>query len=264
MERGGLPIMRPARSPKSSRPTSTTYVEDAPEPSRAGLLRKLHKPTKRRGRRDGKGRKTGDEPTIKPDAHSPAYSDEVIAWVKSRRRRGWTRDQIVASSKQGEDDFPVNESWPDGLSNGMVGTIDAIISHLERFETERVWRRPKRSGGRRREIAAVRKKKPHPRIIDVQYEVSRMTSLLDSIDLEDYGLSESDLETVKYLYDDLLDLQFWMDRSLAQAAARLDDATVLEKIRKLREDTAGRTDAEIETAQSRADILESKFNRALG
>jgi hypothetical protein len=50
-------------------------------------------------------------------------------------------------------------------------------------------------------------------------------------------------------HEELSLLATWLETSLAVVVAHMDDARVLEKIRKLREDTQGRTPAEIATAQ---------------
>ena len=120
-------------------------------------------------------------------------------------------------------------------------------------------KRPKRRSGRRlREVTAARRGKVDP-IADVQWEVLKLTRILESLDLEDYDLDNPDnADAVVELHADLVEALVWIDRAISSAQARLSDVALAEQIRRLREDHAGRTPAEIEAFLAAADRLERK------
>jgi hypothetical protein len=102
-------------------------------------------------------------------------------------------------------------------------------------------------------------------LIDVQYRIVEMTSLLESINVGAEVASENGhvAAVVATVLDDLLELQIWMDHTLSQCGAYLSHAQKLGKIRQLREETAGRTPAEIATARRLADKLERQLDHQL-
>jgi len=129
-----------------------------------------------------------------------------------------------------------------------VDLVDTVLTHLLK-------RRPKYSGKRLRELGPKRGVGPQPRLADLQYRMMQLTSILESVDVADYDLADPD--EVSEFHDDLVELQLWMDRSIALASARLDDATLERKIAKLRDGT-GRTSAEQQTAATLAAKLERR------
>ena len=92
-----------------------------------------------------------------------------------------------------------------------------------------------------------------------------MTSLLESINVGAEAVAENGnvADVVGTMLDDLLELQIWMDHTLSQSSAYLDHAKKLAKIRQIREETAGRTPAEIATARRLADKLERRLDHQL-
>ena len=70
-------------------------------------------------------------------------------------------------------------------------------------------------------------------------------------------------DAMRRLHEDLADLQTWLDYVFEHVRAHMDDAAKLDVIRRLREDTAGRTEAEIATANRLADHLERKIHARL-
>ena len=127
-----------------------------------------------------------------------------------------------------------------------VELVDTVLTHLLK-------RRPKYSGKRLRELAS--KRGNGNKLADVQYRMMQLTSILESIDIADYELT--DPEEVGEFHDDLVELQVWTERSVAYASAKLDDAALERKIRKLR-DPSGRPAAEQRTANALADKLERR------
>jgi hypothetical protein len=230
------------------------YIANEPRLTRTGLLNtaKIDRPTKKvtAGKRTPKG-----EPTIVDDT-KVAHDADVITWVQQRTRRGWNVDRIIATSKAGEDNWP--ERWPDGLSSGTLAACRAVIYHLERLDPSR---RPRYAGRRLREVSDIRKELNRPSVADLQFRILQMTNTLETSSIDDYDLGGADRPYVDALLDDLIELQFWMDRTTTITRAHIDVERLREKIRKLREDHAGRTAAEIQTAQERADKLEERLER---
>ena len=91
----------------------------------------------------------------------------------------------------------------------------------------------------------------------VQRTVMQLTAALEGVDIEDYDLDGSYAQMVILdLYEDLGEHQGWIDKTVMAIRRHLDQAEVIEKIRKLREDTNGRTPAEIAAFRAAADRLE--------
>jgi hypothetical protein len=190
-------------------------------------------------------------------AHQPA----VIEWVAMRRREGAKAKEIVADSKAGARNWPVPEQ---SLSDGTLTAVYAVLDDRERVGRAPEPRPQKRAGKRLRAIQESRRAGLEG-LIDVQYQVVRQTSLLESINVGAEAAAEDGnrADIVAALLDDLLELQIWIDHTLSQSSAYLDHAQKLAKIRQLREETAGRTKAEIATAHRLADKLELKLDRQL-
>lgn len=119
------------------------------------------------------------------------------------------------------------------------------------------------AGKRMRENAAARKKLGRPSVADLQFRVLQLTAELETSSVEEYDLTGADAYFVNELYDDLVELQLWMDRTLAITRTHMDDAHQLEVLRRLREEHAGMTPSERETALRLADRLEVKINNKL-
>ena len=111
---------------------------------------------------------------------------------------------------------------------------------------------PRAAGKRLRELAP---KRGAGALVDLQYRMMQLTSILESVDVAAFDLSDAD--EVAEFHNDLIELQLWMDRSISLASARLDDAALERKIRKLR-DSAGRTEAEQRNAAALAEKLERR------
>ena len=136
------------------------------------------------------------------------------------------------------------------------------VEHVE-VVLEGAKKRAQYAGKRLRENSALRKKLGRKSVADLQFRILQMTATLESSDVGDYDLAGEDAYLVNELYDDLVELQFWMDHTLAVTRAHMDDRHELEVIRRLREDHKGRTPAEIATARTIADRLEAKRDHKL-
>jgi hypothetical protein len=185
----------------------------------------------------------------------------VIEWVAQRRRKGATSKEIVADSKAGRHNWPAPGQ---SLSDGSCAAVYAVLVDRERVGRDPEPRPRKRSGKRMREIQGARRAGLSG-LIDVQFRIVQMTSLLESIDVGAEAAMENGnvADIVATVLDDLLELQIWMDHTLSQCSAYLDHAGKLAKIRHMREETAGRTPAEIATARRLADKLERQLDHQL-
>ncbi len=190
-----------------------------------------------------------------------AQEPAVIEWVAKRRRQGAPSKQIVADSKE------CAHNWPapgHALSDGSCAAVYAVLADRERVGREPEPRPRKRAGNRIREIRKAQQT-GLTGLIDVQFRIAQMTSLLESINVgQEAAREEGDrAEVVAALLDDLFELQVWMDHTVSQSSAYLEHAQKLAKIRRLREETAGRTQAEIATAHRLADKLERQMDHQL-
>jgi len=190
-----------------------------------------------------------------------AQEPTVIEWVAKRRRQGAASKQIVADSKA------CAHNWPapgHALSDGSCAAVYAVLADRERVGREPEPRPRKRAGNRIRELRQAQQA-GLTGLIDVQYRIAQMTSLLESINVGGEAAKEAGdrAEVVAALLDDLFELQVWMDHTVSQCSAFLDHAQKLAKIRRLREETAGRTQAEIATSHRLADKLERQLDRQL-
>jgi hypothetical protein len=222
-------------------------------------------PRKRRRRRRGAPTITG-RPSL---SHNAA----VINWVRERYRDGWDREQIVSASKAGTDDWPVPD---DHLSNGTMSECRAVIAHMERMGAS--WpltgdalprgtgRKSSMTGKRLHEVGAKRsqaRRAGDPGVFwDTCYEITKLSSLLQSLEVEHLELDEYSLDTVSDLLEDMLFLQDWMDRTIMAVQARLGEQALVSKVAALRLKTVenGCTPDEEASAKRAADRLEAKIN----
>jgi hypothetical protein len=190
-----------------------------------------------------------------------AQDPAVIEWVANRRRDGATSKEIVADSKAGNHNWPIRDA---ALSDGSCASVFAVLADRERVGRAPEPRPRKTANKRMREIAGARRA-GLAGLIDVQHRLVQATSLLESIDVgQEASLEEGNVASVvAELVDDLLEHQVWIDHTISQCGAYLDHAKKLAKIRQLREETAGRTAAEIATAHRLADKLERQLDRQL-
>lgn len=186
-------------------------------------------------------------------------------WVAERQALGWKRDQIVAASKAGSDGWPL----PDGaLSNGTLGVIFHGLA-MARAEPLEPPKRPKsRAGKRLRELRDQQKADAagkQSKLIKLQMDLQRATNVLELTDIESIEFDDAGIvnDTMRRLHEDLSDLQVWLDYVFEHVRARMDDSAKLEVIRRLREDTAGRTEQELATAERLAERLERKLHAKL-
>jgi hypothetical protein len=222
-------------------------------------------------------RKRGDKPTIANNV-SLARDPRILNWVRARTREGFGTKQLVAASRASEDDWP---RPGEQLSDGVLASCRAAIHHLE--EQGARWplkddggalrkakRGPTRTGKRLSELGAKRaaaRRAGDPIVLwDTCYDITRLTGLLESLNIEDVDLDEHSLDTVNDLHDDMLFLQDWMDRSIGSVQARLGEHGIRQKIRALRAKTVanGCTPEEEAASQRAADRLEHQLRARLG
>ena len=208
---------------------------------------------------------------------SLALEPRVLNWVRARTREGWGSKQIVTLSAASEMTWPLpGEKLSDGVLAACRAAIYALEAQGARWPLEdnggalRSKRGPTRTGKRLHEVkskraAARRTGDPAGVFWETCYEITKLTSLLESLNIEDVGLDEYSLDTVNDLHDDMLFLQDWMDRTVGAVQARLGEYGIREKIASLRAKTVanGCTPEEAGAAQRVADRLERRLQARL-
>ena len=195
-----------------------------------------------------------------------AKDPHVQMWVAARQRDGWKRDRIVAASKSGSDGWPLPG---ESLSNGTFSVINHGLAMAAGESLEPPARPRKRSGKRMRDLREQQKSfaegDARHRLVKLQMDLQKTTNLLELTDVEKIVRDNSAVmgDAMRRLHEDLADLQTWLDYVFEHVRAHMDDAAKLDVIRRLREDTAGRTEAEIATANRLADHLERKIHARL-
>jgi hypothetical protein len=142
-----------------------------------------------------------------------------------------------------------------------VREAEAAIS--KKTPVDRPPKRKAREAGKRLRALHALKREKDSNLVNARINIVKMVGLLEGIDLPTYGFGDADDETVKEIHDELSILFVWLDRSLKIATAAMSQQKLDEKIRKLREDTTGRSPDEIETALRLAARLERKQLQAV-
>ena len=192
---------------------------------------------------------------------SLSHGPDVVDWTRGQIVAGRNRDQIVADSKAGRNGWPVPGR---ALSNGGFTEVRAAIAAIEHMEgngaTPPAKRVPSRSRRRLNELAPQRSEAV---LIDSAFRIARYPRELEAIDiaieLDDDGVTA---EVFKDVVDDVLHLEYWVQRTIAAVLSRLDDAATIAKILALRR-TNGCPPAEAEARHAAADRLQAGLNRRL-
>jgi hypothetical protein len=215
-------------------------------------------------------------PTVGYDG-SLARDPRVLNWVRARTREGWGSKQIVTLSVAGEMSWPVpGEHLSDGVLAACRAAIFALETQGARWPLDdncgalRRKRGPTRTGKRLHEVGIRRRaarSAGDPVVFwDTAYQIGKLTSLLESLDIEDIELDAHSLDTVNDLHDDMLFLQDWMDRTIGAVQGRLGDYGILQKIAALRAKTVANGCEPDEEAAARraASRLERRLEARLG
>lgn len=239
------------------------YVGNSEEPSHRGLLRNT-----------GRKRRRGGEGTVKPStsSRSVAHSVEVLNWVRRQLRAGLQSQEIVEASRS-------DEHWPapgEPLTDRTLSACQCSIYHLEQQGAR--WplrqggtalRNGKRVGKRLHQVGSARaaaRRNGDPVVLwDTAYDVTKLTGLLQSLNIEDAELDEHGLDLLNDLHDDMLYLQDWSELLIAALQGRLGEQGLRQKIAALRSKTVanGCTLEEAEAAARMADRLERRLTLAL-
>lgn len=206
-----------------------TYVLTEVNPSRSGLLRRFFPA------RNGTPRK--------PEA---APGEDMIKACFEGIRRNKTQAEIARKLGVKHDSLPLAKAYAvaeDRYTHRLAGTN---------------WNR-KTPTKRMRELEAMRNG-DYAMLRDWQQRFAQMCAILETIELDGYGPENTNVWIISDVYDDLISLGEWYDRTISMTQGWLGDISVREKIKKIR-DTAGRTPEEAETANRLADRLEEKLTR---
>jgi len=205
------------------------YILTEDTPSRSGLLRRFFPA------QNG----TPRNPEAAPD-------EDMIKACFDGIRRNKSRSEIGRKLGIKHDSLPLAKAYAvaeDRYTHRMAGTN---------------WNR-KTPTKRMRELEAMRNG-DYAKLVDWQHRFAQMCAILETIDLSGYGPENTNMWIIADVYDDLISLGEWYDRTMSMIQGWLGDIHVREKIKKLR-DTAGRTPEEADTANRLADRLEKKLSR---
>ena len=258
-------VKKAGRPKRQAEAWDATVKQHGPKPTAKQVRETVNggapkdKPKAKRSKRHKAG-----EPTFKTGT-TLAYDDTVIRWVRDRVRRGWTREQIMDATKAGSD------GWPGAKAIGSerdFGEIKLAIYYIERLEADQLKARLRKAKTPEARMRALRAATPpnSSDLLQVSGVVSDLVYRLDSIDVEDYELDDLATHALTTLFEDLMYLGEWWDRTLAAIQARLGDLPLLQRIEKLRAVTVenGAEPAEATSAQRRAAILQRKLDNRLG
>ena len=126
--------------------------------------------------------------------------------------------------------------------------------------------KPKTTTAGRRLRGLYKQRRDHDtELLQARIDVFKLVQVLEVTDLPAMGVGDADDDTLTEILEELTIASTWVDGSLAVVAAHLGEQEIREQVRKLREDTNGRTPHEITTAAKIADRLEQKLRQpALG
>lgn len=190
------------------------------------------------------------------------WKDEhVLTWVhKAMKARRGQRDRLVADSKAGKYDWPVDGKY---LGQNAADRARAVVDDRERHERGAPAKGKKPEGKQRvrdarKETARQRKIARNAALVDIlklREELSKIVQMLETTDFHaEYDLDELAVDALTALADDLLATIDWCERALPLVRERMGRVAVLELIRKL-ESTNGRSPEEAAPYLARAKRL---------
>lgn len=224
------------------------YLADEEKPTREGLLRRAAPKTE----------KAEEKATKQQQTRGVGTDANVIAWVEARRREGMVREQIVKASRE-RSDYP----GATVLSNGSLGTIDAILHDRKNFgRTQQAKKGPTWGGKRKRslyeEIRFGNDTALHRLMIDISDAVRKLEHMVLP---EDVGLTEESQEMIRTLFEDLIMLQEWVATAVTATMGCMTDLKQQQKILKARVQAQDRRTPEHErrAAQAAVERLEAAY-----
>jgi putative transcriptional regulator len=158
----------------------------------------------------------------------------------------------------------------DRIADALDTTIDELFTN-RRVESDAPPAKQQPNEARRRmhraarERAAARRRGDPAAFWTVCFEISKLISFLEGVDVAELELDEHNLDRLDDLYGDLLRLQDFQIRVMGAVQARLGEQKTREKIQALRSKTVanGCTAEEAELSQRIADRLERKLAQTL-
>lgn len=186
----------------------------------------------------------------------PGRQPLKVAWDTAQQRMEFervVREQLEGKVTSLQLKKVIEKLWP--------GLGDVAEGSRPRSRPQRNWDGQTNSG-RKRKLQEQKKEQGFVELWKLQMALNKLSSFLQGFHVEDYKLDEVSLMTLDELYDDLVSMSEWRDRTIHSVQARLSDHEVRAKIAKLR-DTTGRTPAEAQTALALAARLEAKLEARL-
>ena len=131
--------------------------------------------------------------------------------------------------------------------------------------------RERRASKRLRQLREERAQGSSSRLTDVRYQIAQLADQLESVDLE-AQIEQAEPEplrrevvehTLEKLFEELSDLELWVEESMRVARRFTSESRQRERIRHLRENRAGMGEAEIAAALRAADKLQRRLDATL-
>jgi hypothetical protein len=190
----------------------------------------------------------------KPKKPRPPKAEDLFPQALEALKKGQNRAQTARQLGLEHDSLPLA---------GAFGMAMQALS-VPQASKPKNWN-GKSNAQRVRNLQAQQRKHGYTELTKLQTEVAKACVILEDYDIRDYdleGMADVALWSADAIYDDLISLGWWLDRSLMTFSRWLDDYDVRDKITKLR-NTTGRTPEEAETALKLADRLEKKLEARL-
>lgn len=186
----------------------------------------------------------------------------LLIQAKTKVPRGhwetWVREKLAMPRQRSARCMRLAANVSAVIHCKTVVEADALLRRpSKRTQHSAPKRKPREAGKRLRDLHS-RKTDADSRLFNARISIMKMVGILEGIDLPEYGVRNADDDTIAEIHQELTILATWVDQSLDVVGAEMNDLKMMEQIRKLREDTNGRSPAEIATARRLADKLELK------
>jgi hypothetical protein len=190
-------------------------------------------------------------------------NEDVVAWIRKRRKAGQTRTQMVAAAKAGEHGWPLDKPLPQNTVDIVLGILD---DRDTRTEPTKPKRGPTQGGKRKRQLYDEIRQDGDTRLRRLQVDIASAVQKLEHMELpDDIGLTEESQDYIGMLFEDLMNLQGWVETSVTATVACMGDMEIRRKIRTLQHRAQDPSSAPNERAMAAraAERLQKKHRAAL-
>jgi len=205
---------------------------------------------------------TGDQTALTHAIEVGALLIEAKQLVPRGRWETWVKENLGMPRVTAARNMRLAANVQRSVHCKSIDEADRMLRRSSRPQTSQdpPKRKPSEAAKRLRYLHAKRRAGDTSNLMNMRLRVQQVVSTLEAVDLPTYGVEGADRETITEIHDELSLLAVWLEQSLNVIAERMDDLQMMERIRRLREDTNGRTDAEIATGRRLADKLQQKLN----